>query len=213
MQKPVIDWGWVRRELFDKERIGKVRDRQQKQFIGACADECLFIAKTLAKPAAHSVRKPLSCLARSKQLGLHLKGSIHTEIFVATIGGNLEKEASRRMRDGDALRGYFLDRIGSFAAESLAESAENTLRAKYAASGKSVSARYSPGYCGFPIDQQRRLSRLAGFSKAGVRLSKNCMMIPVKSVSAVVGIGPKGLFRKTKTPCVKCGKKDCSYRR
>lgn len=213
MRKPVIDWAWVRDELFRKERIDKVRDAGQKRIISACADECIEIAKRLANPALCAAKKPLSCLGVPRLASRHLKGALHVELFAVTIGPRLERESRARMAGGDSLRGYLLDRIGSMAAESAAEWAETALREKYARAGMSVSARYSPGYCDFPIEKQRALSRLAGFSRAGIRLSKSCMMVPVKSVSAVVGIGPSGLFRKAKTQCVRCGKKDCSYRR
>jgi len=50
-------------------------------------------------------------------------------------------------------------------------------------------------------------------SKIGITLNKNCMMIPKKSITAIVGLGPKGLFKKSRSQCGICDKKDCSYRR
>lgn len=213
MRNVKIDWGWVRSELVRAERIDKIRDSQQKRFIETCADECLDMAHSLVRPKAGSAKKPSSTLGHAKLVSVHLKNAPEVEIFIVSIGAMLEKEARRRMAGGDSLRGYLLDRIGSFAAESLAQSAEDLIRIKYTKTGKSVSARYSPGYCDFPIEKQRILSRLLPFTKAGVRLSKSCMMVPLKSVSAVVGIGKKGLFKKNTTLCVRCGKKDCGYRR
>ena len=130
-----------------------------------------------------------------------------------TIGKVLEDKASLLMREGDHLGGYLLDRIGSLAVESLARSFEEYLRKNYEVKNMSVSMRISPGYCDWPIEEQFNLAKALDFSKAGVRLTRNCMMVPRKSITAIVGIGPKRLFSKTKSQCEACDKKDCDYRR
>jgi len=63
------------------------------------------------------------------------------------------------------------------------------------------------------VEEQFKLARIIDFSKAGVTLSENCMMIPKKSISAIVGIGPKQLFSNIKSPCAVCNMKVCGYRR
>ena len=94
-----------------------------------------------------------------------------------------------------------------------AKNAEDAIRDEYAAKGFSVSMRYSPGYCDFPIEEQFKLNKALNFSKIGIAINETCMMTPKKSITAIVGIGPKDLFKKKMSQCVVCGKKDCSYRR
>ena len=125
----------------------------------------------------------------------------------------MEDEASRLMKENDQLSGYLLDRIGSFAVENLAENFENSLRKKYSSKMKSVSNRFSPGYCDWPTSAQLKLSKLVGFGRAGVKLTKSSMMVPKKSISSIVGIGPESLFSKRKSQCSVCDLKDCNYRR
>ncbi|MCM8761480.1 MAG: hypothetical protein NC938_07280 [Candidatus Omnitrophica bacterium] len=218
-KKISIDWKWVKKELLRKERI------RPGTAISKAAEEYLKKARRLARPIAISTEKSLtiSCVGNirvaghsalnSRQLSSYLKGANKVHIFLVTIGGLIEKAASRSMKIGDYLGGYLLDRIGSLAVESLAKNFEDDLRASCAAKEASVSIRMSPGYCDWPIEEQFKLAKLLKFSRAGVRLNESCMMIPRKSISAIVGVGPKGLFRYRKSPCAACAKKTCDYRR
>ena len=111
------------------------------------------------------------------------------------------------------MQGYLLDRIGSFAVESLAESVEKKIRKDYSILKKSVSRRYSPGYCDWPIEEQHILAKILDFSKIGVTLNESCMMRPKKSISAVVAVAERGVFNESGSTCEICEKKDCGYRR
>jgi hypothetical protein len=216
-----IDWDWTKKSLLKKERIAS--GAGSAIFDSAC--EMVNKAKGLAEPKAAIVKKaPLSFNEETiklaggiefsgKIISSHLKGAHHIYFFLVTIGSSLEDEASLLMKKGESLSGYLLDRIGSFAVESLADKAEALLRNKYEPGGRSVSMRFSPGYCDWPIEEQVKLDMLLDFSKIGVRLTGSHMMVPRKSVSGIIGIGPKGLFSKSRSQCAICNMKDCGYRR
>jgi len=155
----------------------------------------------------------LSAVSRPRFWGGGIKGATHIYAFLVTIGKGVEEAATSLMNSGDHLLGYLLDRAGSFAVESMAKNMEDTLRRSLAPENLSVSMRFSPGYCDWPIEEQFKLAGIIDFAKAGVVLTENCVMIPKKSISAVVGIGPKVLFAKVKSPCAVCNMKVCDYRR
>ena len=204
-----IDWNWVKTMISKKERI-----TSDKKEISNTLDECIGVSKSLAKPKiAATVKKTGDFRIASKRLASELKGAAEFYFFLVTIGGGLEKMATDSMSKGNDLKGYFFDRIGSFAVESLAESLEENLRREYGRKGRSVSMRFSPGYCDWPIEEQFALSKTLDFSKAGVRLTESCMMVPQKSISGVIAVGPKGLFKDKKSPCSICDTGDCYYRR
>jgi hypothetical protein len=221
----VIDWPWVKGQVMTKERIPQRGDPRFKKDLINVVDECLGVAKHLTKPRLISARKKVtagtgdnlklegSLSIHGRALSLYINGAMHAYLFLATIGSDLEETATMLMESGEELHGYILDRIGSFAVESLAENFEDGLRRIYKPMNMSVSMRLSPGYCDWPIEEQRRLEKALDFSGAGVRLTKNCMMIPKKSISGLVGVGPKGLFNKNETQCVICDNKGCNYRR
>lgn len=213
-----IDWGWVRDNVIRSEKIpaGKIK---------SSLESCLKKAGELARPKYLVVEKDIisnkdghiklkgNIEISSPTVSSHLKGAVSLAVFLVTIGKGVEDEASSLMKKADELSGYLLDRTGSFAVESLAQSLENSLRNSCIARGLTLSVRFSPGYCDWKIEEQFKLSRIADFSKAGITLTDNCMMVPRKSISSVAGIGPKGLFSEIKSQCDMCNLPDCSYRR
>ena len=205
--KPTIDWKWVKREIVRHEHI-------KKASILRALCEALNDARGLAQPKVVSALRPVPSIGiGGKRITSYLKNAEKACIFLVTIGGLLERAATKRMASGDALEGYLLDKAGSLAAESLAEVFEVNLRKEMARAGRSVSRRMSPGYCDWPIEDQLKLNRILRFSKAGVRLTQSRMMIPRKSVSGILGIGAKGVYSKAESLCTTCRKKDCTYKR
>ena len=220
----LIDWNWVKDELYLRE---KIRPRAKgRGELAECADSCLEKAKVLSSSKIISMENRISSIKagtielegslklEARSLSSYLKGAQKICIFLATIGDRLEGAASRLMAEGEGLEGYLLDRAGSFAVESLAENFEVVLRESYKKKKKSVSMRFSPCYCDWALEEQSKLDRIIDFSGAGVRLTKSYMMVPKKSISAIVGIGPEGLFAANRiSPCSVCDKEDCYYRR
>lgn len=211
-------------ELFTKERIPEFRKGGPGE-IHAAVERCLEEAKALARPKAISaVKKIISFDSDSvtvegtitfsgKRLISYIKGAKDLHLFLVTLGGEIESAASNWMSKGEALHGYLLDRMGSLAVESLAEATEDRLREVYLAKDETVSMRLSPGYCDWPIEEQLLVAKALDFSKADVRLTEKFMMVPRKSISAMVGVGPKDLFSKKVSQCVACDREECDYRR
>ncbi len=220
-----VDWHWVESNISSKEKLGNISEGPTKKSILEQLKNALVIAGPEAKPAVSIAKDgivnsgPASILLESgvslsgKELSSHMKGASFIYAFLVTIGKGLEDAASAYMNSGDHLMGYLLDRLGSFAVESLAKNAEEILRQRLAAENLSVSMRFSPGYCDWPIEEQFKLAKIINFAEAGVTLTENCMMIPKKSITAIVGVGPEKLFAKVQSPCSVCNMKVCNYRR
>ena len=220
-----IDWVWVKDEVLRAEKISASSKDERSGNIMRTLDACMAKAKSLAVPKYSYLEKKISVIGNdfielaapvsfsTKKIPPYLSGATHVVLFVATIGDGIEKEASILTSGKDLLSGYLLDRIGSFAAESMAKNAEDALRHALAPGNSSVSMRFSPGYCDWRIEEQSRLAKIMDFSKIGVTLTGSFMMVPKKSISAIVGIGPKKLFSAVKSPCSLCNMKVCDYRR
>lgn len=223
--KAIIDWVWVKNELKNREKICPDDNSARDVAIAKSLDESLLKARTLAKPAYIHIVKKVTAVEEgfieleggirfsSGSISKYIKGSSHIVIFLVTVGEKIENAASELTKGKEALEGYLLDRAGSFAVESLAQAVENKIRKDYSMLKKSVSRRYSPGYCDWPIEEQHILAKILNFSKIGVSLNESCMMTPKKSISAIVAIANKGVFTEQGSTCEICEKKDCSYRR
>ena len=97
--------------------------------------------------------------------------------------------------------------------ETYCDEVNERIRQEAAQSGMYCRPRFSPGYGDFPIAHQRDFSRLLDTPrKIGLTVTESCLLAPIKSVTAVIGLSetPQPCHRKG---CEECGKTDCAYRR
>lgn len=220
----MIDWEWVKAKVCESEHINK--HPKTASGILKSLDECMRLAAHMSQPNIASVNKRVIRIAgksikleggpriTGENLSSQIKGCHFICFFIATIGSDIEDSATMLMRTGEDLHGYLLDRIGSFAVESLAEDFEKKLRIRYRDQNLGVSLRYSPGYCDWPIKEQDKLDKAIGFSRVGVSLNDSLMMRPKKSISGLIAVGPADKFSSKKSQCSVCNiRKSCSYSR
>ena len=134
-------------------------------------------------------------------------------VFALTIGSRLEEMVSLLTKRGRMLKATVLDGIGSDAAEKLADSVQNEIGELASIHGLCISQRFSPGYCDWDVSQQRMIFQAMNGDFAGIRLTEDCLMLPQKSISGVIGIGPCDDV-ETYNPCLTCEKHgNCQWRR
>ena len=134
-------------------------------------------------------------------------------IFLVTVGKYLEETSFQLARDGLILQATVLDAIGSVAVEKVAGLVHARISEIVKAQGHVTSQRFSPGYCDWKIGQQRMLFHALTGNTIGIRLTGECLMIPQKSISGIIGIGPSNANVENYDPCKTCRKKDCPGRR
>ena len=114
------------------------------------------------------------------------------------------------MKEGDLLRGYIYDIIGSEVVESAADRMQGELRTAAAERGKTITNRFSPGYCGWEVAEQHKLFSFFRDNFCGITLTESALMNPVKSVSGIIGIGRDVKFAPYQ--CHRCEDNNCIYR-
>jgi hypothetical protein len=134
-------------------------------------------------------------------------------IFLVTIGKYLEETAWKLARDGLILQATVLDAIGSDAVEKVADHVQDKIKELAGAQGLVTSRRFSPGYCDWNVGQQRMLFHALTGNTSGVRLTGECLMIPQKSISGIIGIAAQNGNVENYNPCQTCNKQDCPGRR
>ncbi len=137
-----------------------------------------------------------------------LKGADRFAVFVVTAGKVYDDWLQEVKARGDMLSEFVADAIGSAVAEKMGAYAK--VRLEEELRGARHSSSFSPGQCDWDITGQRNLFALLGGEQAGVRLNDSCLMLPVKSVSGIIGIGD-GVTPGV-TSCDLCPKKDCFRR-
>ena len=131
--------------------------------------------------------------------------------FVLTLGAELEKRMSGMQQDS-IFDAYLLDAVGSELAEGAADALERHLSLELTAEGFQITARFSPGYCDWKLDEGQEA--IFGFldpeERIGVRCTPTGMMIPRKSISGAV-VAARRVPKRV--PCSFCSEKECPYRR
>jgi hypothetical protein len=139
----------------------------------------------------------------SRVLASNLKDVNRVFPFLLTIGGELERAASR---EEDLLLQYQMETMGDLALESAGQALGDHLK-NY---GLDKVSSMSPGSLeDWPITEQPKLfSLLGGGDRLGIRLSDSLLMIPRKSVSGIYFPTEKDFLS-----CRLCGRENCPGRR
>jgi hypothetical protein len=140
-----------------------------------------------------------------------LKKSESVAIFLCTAGEEIGIRSRRAMNERDFLKGFIYDVIGSEIVESAADLMQDQLEKSMNNAGEKITNRYSPGYCGWDVDEQHKLFQLMPENYCRIKLTPSALMDPVKSISGFIGIGKN--VRYNSYTCGLCDLKECTYRR
>ncbi len=152
---------------------------------------------------------------KSPKLSRTMQGSQEVVCFVGTIGRGIEKEIKRLVNKKKLSEAYVLDAMGSVLVENLVDQFQSHLDDHYKAQDKALGLRFSPGYCDWPVTEQKKLFELLDPHKAGVELTESCLMQPRKSISGVIPLfaADNCQGQGDYNPCWECKKLDCTARR
>ena len=115
--------------------------------------------------------------------------------LVVTLGMKYDDWINQYFKQGDPFLGYIADTIGSEMVENAADVIESMIDEEADHLAMKSTNRYSPGYCGWHVFEQHKFFALLPDNYCGIELSESALMKPVKSVSAIIGIGKK-LFKE-----------------
>jgi hypothetical protein len=164
---------------------------------------------------ADSVRLKGGITLVSKKLSKTLSHCEEIVCFVGTIGPRLEDEINRLTQRNRVSQAYILDAMGSTAVESMVDEFQRHMEKALKPVHKGTTLRFSPGYCDWPLTEQKKLFRLFQSRGLNVNLNDSCLMQPRKSISGIFGVFPFQAHSSAAAfnPCSDCGKKGCSMRR
>jgi hypothetical protein len=139
-------------------------------------------------------------------------------LFALTIGPELSEKIVELFENHDYALGSMLDSVASEATENAGLYLESHYFASSAGAGDismdDSVMRYSPGYCGWHISGQRRLFEFLGPKEIGIELNDSYLMLPLKSISGVMLIGPREIheFEAAYRFCDECKTMGCRDR-
>jgi hypothetical protein len=153
-------------------------------------------------------------ILESKSLSKNLDGCFSVCLFAATIGIEIDRLINKYKITSPS-SALIVDCIGSAAVEALADYFNKVIQEKVEKEANFLRPRFSPGYGDFPLAYQRDFLQLVEASKyCGITLTDSDLMVPFKSVSALIGIAGHPTRCKTSdnSKCIGCDNFQCSYR-
>ena len=158
---------------------------------------CAALARGKAAGRAVSARFPLRregdtldlgfARTESQSLGKALRGCDAVFLFAVTIGLEMDRLIARYKRVSPVYT-LLLQAIGAERVESACDALEEKLRGSLAP-GESLRPRFSPGYGDLPLALQKDVFQALDCERRlGLTLTDSLLMVPSKSVTAIVGI-------------------------
>lgn len=143
----------------------------------------------------------------SKSLQKNLGGCDEAYILAATTGISSQRLIERNTVISP-VKGIVTDCIGSAAIEAFCDKINLSLYDN----PDFLRPRFSPGYGDLCIDCQRKIvDFLCANKNIGLSLTESLMMVPKKSVTAIIGIG-KEKNKCKGNGCMTCKSENCPYR-
>ncbi len=139
-----------------------------------------------------------------------IEGANEVALFICSAGPLVGEMSRNSMKEGDLLRGYVYDVIGSAVVENAADRMQSKLKEATTDRGMMITNRFSPGYCGWDVAEQHKLFSFFKDNFCGITLSESALMHPIKSVSGLIGIGEN--VKYAPYICHMCDDKNCIYR-
>lgn len=134
-------------------------------------------------------------------------------LMSATLGFKIENSI-RRYSYKDLTKGLIIDSCATTSIEEVCDLVEKNLDYKFSKEKKYLTMRYSPGYGDLDIRLNKDiLNLLNAQKKVGISVTDTGIMMPRKSVTALIGISDmkKEKIRRT---CDNCpNKNNCKYKR
>lgn len=148
---------------------------------------------------------------RGEDVRTLLHGCEAVILFAATLGAEAEA-LIRRAQVTDMADAVILDACASAAIENVCDNLCDDFAA--AEAPLYLTDRFSPGYGDLPFAQQPDLCRLLDVGRRiGVTLSPGGLMVPQKSVTALIGVSPVPVKKRARG-CLDCDLfSTCSYRK
>jgi hypothetical protein len=143
-----------------------------------------------------------------------MSGAREAFVSINSIGGRLDDAVKALNAEGDALGGYLLDCVGVVALGKVGDAAARMAENRARSLGWGVGARLAPGsLVGWDTNRQAELCRLLPLADAGISLTDSGLLVPFKSATGMIGLGPGYEETRVGSVCGLCSLKDTCWRR
>lgn len=198
---------------------GQEADSMTKLLVESCVDELM----TTAEPKVVVREYPIAAAedglidfgsfrVKSRTLAKNLGGCTQVLLIAVTLGLGVDRLLVKYGKL-QVSRAVVLQAAAAAMIEAYCNDLCHKWRKTYAEKGLYLRPRYSPGYGDFPLEYQPViLNELDAAKQIGIMLTDGGLMVPTKSVTAVIGLSRVKEICHVEG-CESCGNEKCPYRR
>ncbi|MBR5914066.1 MAG: methionine synthase [Selenomonadaceae bacterium] len=149
-----------------------------------------------------------------KSITRHLANCDKVICIAVTVGEEIENEVTRRFSKGNYVESVLLDAAATAAVEQAADSLEMAIAPQFIKDGYKMRSRFSPGYGDWVLTNQEKFFGITGADEIGMSLSSALMLMPRKSITAIIGLEKNKADVKISPAknCADCDNLDCPAR-
>lgn len=190
--------------------LSALADDCEKRLLSAISTKYTYRIYPLESTSDGIACRGSSLLLTGKEIAAHLEGCSHALLFCATLGEGADRMV-RAAQVQDITAGLLTDALASAAVEQVCDLAEREILAELP--DLHPTWRFSPGYGDLPLALQGDfLAAVDAMRRVGVTVSDSGLLIPRKSVTAIIGLSDAPV-QKGKRGCAVCNlSKTCPYR-
>ena len=179
------------KEIPDEKIMSEIRKVEQ------------MIISAVSPKAIYRIMEPSELRLEGKSIKRHLSGCQKIVVMGATLGAGAD-HLIRRLQITDMTEAVIADCGASVLIEQVCDAFQKTIND--AVDGYTTS-RFSPGYGDFPIEVQPDMIRyIDGQRKIGLNVTSNNLLVPRKSVTAVIGVSDRPV-RGSLATCAECAQR------
>lgn len=143
----------------------------------------------------------------------HLMGAKKVAVMAVTLGFDAER-AILKHQYTDMVNTVILDAVFDAFIECVADQTQEKIKETAEKEGLFINSRYSPGYGDFPLNTQKSIIlTLNCQKKIGLTVTESDILLPRKSVTAVIGLFDE-IRHNSSHNCSNCNLKDkCKSKR
>ena len=196
------------------EKFTVILDRCEKRLLAAIKGSCRFTYRILTvKSCSDGCVSFPDCVMTltGKDICEHLDGCGEAALLCATIGSAADA-LIRKLQLTDMAEAVITDAMAGCAIEYVCNEAEKAIIGS--CPDRNITWRFSPGYGDLPIELQEQFLSTVGAQKSiGLYATESCMLTPLKSVTAIIGLSHSPIEKKRRG-CSVCNLRgDCLYRK
>ena len=107
---------------------------------------------------------------KSRKLSRAMRPCLRATVFVATIGRSLDRKIAELQKCRKMSDAYLYDAIGSVAVEDTLDMFQHSYEDSFRKLHQKTTPRFSPGYCDWKVQEQKKLFKLVKSEMISVSL-------------------------------------------